>query len=90
MGLSFVVDLTAYKNSTYFTIGDSYYFYLSPFIKIYDADDRGNSAVLLDVTPGGQAYLAHAGKFAFCLNTDDYGAGGMYDDNVGYEAPHWL
>ncbi|MHC4222803.1 MAG: hypothetical protein ACYSUN_02345 [Planctomycetota bacterium] len=90
MGSTFIVDLTDYKNSSYFTIGDSYYFYLSPFIKIYDADDRGNTAVLLDVTPGGQAYVSHMGKFKFCMDTDDYGVDGMYDDNVGYEAPHWL
>lgn len=90
MGQTFMVDITAYKDSSYFKLSLDDSEYLNPFVKIYDAADTSKNSILLDVSPTGSAYQASSGKFEFYSTEEDYPEGGMYDDDIGYGAPHWL
>ena len=99
MGQTFIVDVTGYKDTdtaSSFVISADCDTFLNPFVKVYDAAATSGGTVVLDVTPGGANYVSHSGKFGFYLTSNSaeigrgYQSGGMYDDNIGYEAPHWL
>ncbi|MBI5055462.1 MAG: LamG domain-containing protein [Nitrospirae bacterium] len=93
MGQTFIVNVTDYKNSSYFRINSDCDSFINPFVKLYDAASVSGKAVLLDVQVEGSYYESHTGEIDFYRTSDDYPGyvfGYNEDSDLEYRAPHWM
>ncbi|MBI5140848.1 MAG: hypothetical protein HZA20_01485 [Nitrospirae bacterium] len=96
MGQTFIVDVTDYKTVDSFYLSMDCSTFLNPFVKVYDAAATSGGSIMLDITPTGANHVSHSGKFGYFLTSlsgeveGGYPVNGMFRDNIGYDAPHWL